>query len=79
MYDFVFDFFTNNDDQEMISSVLIFLQDIAHFDNLTSIRKFTEAAGSFDDDPLYTILRITSDEILAKFFNSLLRIFHKYI
>jgi hypothetical protein len=48
VYDFVSDFFTNDDDQEVISSVIIFLQNIAHFDNLINIRKFTEAAGLFD-------------------------------
>jgi hypothetical protein len=57
----------------------MFLQDIAHFDDLANIRKFTEAARSLDGDLFYTILRIISNETLIKFFNSLLKILHKYI
>jgi hypothetical protein len=62
-----------------MSSALVFLQDIALFDNLASIRKFTEAAGSLDGGPFYTILRKTPDEQLAKLFNTLLRILHRCI
>jgi hypothetical protein len=79
MYDFISNLFTNNDNQKIISLILIFLQDIAYFDDLASIKKFTEAAGLFDSDPLYTIFRMISDETLIKFFNSFLRIFYKYI
>jgi hypothetical protein len=55
------------------------LQNIAYFDNLISIRKFTEAAGSLNGSPLYTISRIIFNETLIKFFDFLLRILHKYI
>jgi hypothetical protein len=61
IYDFVSDLFTN-DGQEIMMSVLMLLQDIAHFDSLANIRKFTEAAESFDGSSLYTILRKISDE-----------------
>jgi hypothetical protein len=63
----------------MMTLILIFLQDIAYFDNLISIRKFTEAVELFDDNPFYTILRKIPDEQLTKLFNSLLRIFYRYI
>jgi hypothetical protein len=49
----------------------MFLQNIAYFGNSISIRKFTEAVGSFDGGPFYTILRKIPDEQLAKLFNSL--------
>jgi hypothetical protein len=62
-----------------MTSVIIFLQNIAYFDNLINIRKFTEAAGSFDGGSLYTILRKISDVQLAKLFNSFLRILYKCI
>jgi hypothetical protein len=62
MYGFVSDLFANNDDQEMMTSVLMFLQDIAYFDDLVSIRKFTEAVGLFNNSFFYTIFRKISDE-----------------
>jgi hypothetical protein len=55
------------------------LQNITHFDDLASIRKFTETAESLDGGPFYTIFRKISDEQLAKLFNSLLRILHRCI
>jgi hypothetical protein len=38
------------------------LQDIAHFNDLINIRKFTEAAELLDDGFFYTIFRKISDE-----------------
>jgi hypothetical protein len=46
----------------MITSILMLLQNIAHFDNLISIRKFTEITELLNDDPLYTIFRKTPDK-----------------
>jgi hypothetical protein len=63
----------------MITSILIFLQDIAHFNDLASIRKFTEAAGLFDGSLFCTIFRKFLNEQLVKLFNSLLRIFYRCI
>jgi hypothetical protein len=79
MWTILSDLFANDDDQEVMSSVLVPLQDIAHFDGLASIRKFTEAAGSLDGGPLCTIFRMTPDERLAKLFNSLFRTLHRCI
>jgi hypothetical protein len=62
IYDFVSNLFINDDNQEMITSILMLLQDIAHFDSLVSIRKFTEAAESLDDNSLCTIFKKTSNE-----------------
>ena len=56
VYDFVSDLFANNDDQKMITSILILLQDITHFNNLASIRKFTEIVGSLNGGPLYILI-----------------------
>ena len=57
----------------------MFLQNIAHFNDLASIRRFTETAGSLDGGPLYIIPRKTPDEQLTKLFNSLLRILYRCI